>query len=46
MDHGGRRHTTATIVPHPPLWGVETLANRLYNNATSLKLEHIIINIT
>ncbi len=46
MNHGGRRRTTAAMVPHPRLRGVETLANRLCNNATSLKLEHIIINIT
>ena len=32
--HGGRRRTTAAIVPHSRLRGVETLANRLCNNAT------------
>jgi len=32
--HGGRRPTTAAIVPHSRLRGVETLANRLCNNAT------------
>ena len=29
----------------PPAWGVESLANRLCNNATKLKLENVIINI-
>jgi hypothetical protein len=33
MSHGGRHCTTATIVPHPRLQGVETLANVLYNKA-------------
>jgi len=46
MNHGGRRRTTTTMVPHPRLRGVETLTTWLCNNATSLKLEHIIINIT
>jgi len=32
--HGGRHRTTAAIVPHSRLRGVETLANRLCNNAT------------
>ena len=32
--HGGRRRTTAAIVPHSRLRGIETLANRLCNNAT------------
>ena len=34
MNHGGRRCTTATIVPHPRLRCAQTLANRLCNNAT------------
>ena len=46
MNHGGRRRTTATMVSHSRLRCAETLANRLCNKATSLKLEHIIITIT
>ncbi len=34
MNHGGRRRTTAAIVPHPQLQGVETVANVLCNKAT------------
>ncbi len=34
MNHGGRHHTTAAIVPHPRLRGIGTLANVLYNKAT------------
>ena len=36
MNHGGRRHTTAAIVPHPRLRCTQTLtlANRLCNKAT------------
>jgi len=39
--HGGRRCTTAAIVPYSRFRGVETLANRLCNNAMQLKLEHL-----
>jgi hypothetical protein len=46
MNHGGRHCTTAAIVPHPRFQGIETLANMLYNNATELKLERIIIHNT
>ena len=46
MNHGGRRRTTAAMVPHSRLQCTETLANRLYNNATELKLENLIIDIT
>ena len=34
MNHGGRRRTTAAMVPHSRLRWAETLANRLCNNAT------------
>ena len=34
MNHGGRRRTTAAIVPHRRLRCAQTLANRLCNNAT------------
>jgi hypothetical protein len=34
MNHSGHRCTTAAIVSHPRLQGVETLANVLYNKAT------------
>jgi hypothetical protein len=34
MNHGGRRRTTAAMVPHSRLRCAETLANRLCNNAT------------
>ena len=46
MNHGGCSHATATILPHPRLWGVETLAIRLCNNATCLELEKLMIIIT
>jgi hypothetical protein len=42
MNHGGRRHTMAAMVPHPWLRGTETSANMSYNKAASLKLEFII----
>jgi hypothetical protein len=28
LNHGGRRHTTTAIVPHPRLGGVEALAKK------------------
>ena len=34
MNHGGRRHTTAAIVPHLRPRCAQTLANRLCNNVT------------
>ncbi len=34
MNHGGRRRTTAAMVPHSRLRCAETLANRLCNNPT------------
>jgi hypothetical protein len=47
INHVGRRCTTAAIVPHPRLQGVESLANVLCIKATHLKLEKIfIINTT
>ena len=46
MNHGGRSCTMAVMVPHPQLWGIETLAKRLCNKAKLLKLEHLVINIT
>jgi hypothetical protein len=46
MNHGGRRHTMAAIVPHPRLQDVEALANMLCIKATSLKINNIIINNT
>jgi hypothetical protein len=34
MNHGGRRHTTAAMVPQPRLGDIETLDNVLCNKAT------------
>ena len=45
-NHGAPGHTTAAMVHHPWLQGIETSANMLYNKAMLLKLEHIIINCT
>ncbi len=35
MNHGGRRRTTAAMVPHSRLQYAETLANGLWNNNQS-----------
>jgi hypothetical protein len=45
-NHGAPSHTTAAMVHHPWLQGIETSANMLYIKAMllMLKLEHIIIN--
>jgi hypothetical protein len=45
-QHGGHHHTTAAMVPHSQVQCAETLVNRLCNNDTWLKLEHLMINIT
>ncbi len=34
MHHGSRCRTTTAMLPHPWLWGIETLANVLCNKAT------------
>jgi hypothetical protein len=46
MNHGGRCHTTAAIVPHPRLREVKKLANMLCNKARTLTINNIIINNT
>jgi hypothetical protein len=42
-DHGGRRHSTATIGPHSWLLSIQQSTNILFERTTSVKPEKIIV---
>ncbi len=43
IDHGGRRHPTAAMGPHSRQQSIQQSTNILFERATSLKLEKIIV---
>ena len=44
IDHGGRRHPTATMRPHSRHGSIQQSADMLGNRLVSLKLEKVIIS--
>ena len=43
IDHGGRRHRTAAMGPHSRQTSIQQSTNILFERATALKLEKIIV---